>query len=372
MISFLSVFPPYRGGIARFSDYLYRHIAEYETINAFNFKKLYPDILFPGTTQFSEENTKGYGARVLHSYNPLSWNTTAKEIAENQPDWLLVSYWHPFFIPACNRIIKKLKKISPQTKTAAIAHNVKPHESFPFSKLLMKRFFELNDLVITLSEQTGQELTRLADANRHIQLFHPVYDTRPPAETEEELKKKYGFTSDDRIVLFFGLVRSYKGLDVLIDAVKQIDLNGHGIKVLVAGEFYDEKEKYSARIKPEQKQCFTILDRFVTQQEASEIFKLSDLLVLPYKTASQSGVLADALNFELPAVVSDHPGLTEFIRDDENGMIFENKNAGALAEKIQKYFSDEILRDSMRSELGKLKQELSWGNFTRKLLNELK
>jgi len=372
VISFLSVFPPYRGGIARFSDYLYQHIAGHETINAFNFKKLYPDLLFPGTTQFSKEGETGYGTRVLHSYNPLSWNSSAEQIAEDQPDWLLISYWHPFFIPACNRIIKKLKKISPQTKTAAIAHNVKPHESFPFSKLLMKRFFELNDLVVTLSQQTGQELSRLADIQHHIQLFHPVYDIRPPAEPKEELKKKYGFTPDERVVLFFGLVRSYKGLDILIDAMKKIDLNKYRIRILVAGEFYDEKEKYTASIQAGQKQNFTILDRFVTQQEASEIFKLSDLLVLPYKTASQSGVLADALNFELPAVVSNHPGLTEFIRDEKNGMIFENKNADALAAKIQKFFSDETLRDSMRSELGKLKQQLSWENFTLQLLNELK
>jgi len=351
---------------------MYQHITGYETINAFNFKKLYPGLLFPGTTQFSEEDTESYGTRVVHSYNPLNWNTSAKKIAESQPDWLLVSYWHPFFIPACNRIIKKLKKISPQTKTAAIAHNVKPHENFPFSKLLMKRFFELNDLVITLSKQTGQELTHLADIQHHIQLFHPVYDIPPPVEPKEELKKKYGFTPDDRIVLFFGLIRSYKGLDILIDAMKKIDLNEYRINVLVAGEFYDEKQKYTASIQAGQKQNFTILDRFVTQQEASEIFKLSDLLVLPYKTASQSGVWADALNFGLPAVVSNHPGLTEFIRDEKNGMIFENKNAGALAEKIEKYFSDETLRESMRSELGKLKQQLSWDNFTRKLLNELK
>lgn len=368
MIIFLSVFPPFRGGIARFSDYLYRNLQTAATVETVNFKKLYPPLLFPGTTQYDNKpDHAAYASALLHAYNPFNWRQTAREIAARKPDVLLLSYWHPFFIPAFSKVIRHVKKQRPHLKTVTIAHNVVPHERFPFSAALMKSFFGKNDTVITLSSQTEQEFEALGVKTKSVKLFHPVYESEYPIEDRTALRKKYGFKEDDRIILFFGLVREYKGLDVLIEALNGINLKQENIKVWIAGEFYDDKNKYISLIRPELLDSYTITDRFVTNRESAEIMSVADLLALPYKTASQSGVLADALNFTLPAVVSDHPGITEYLTDGVSGLIFENKNTSMLKDKINIFINNNNLQENIKLNLTVLKAQLSWKAFTEEL-----
>lgn len=372
MISFLSVFPPFRGGIARFSDYLYKNLGSVKEIDGVNFKTLYPKLLFPGTTQYEKPRVPSYAEEVMHSYNPLIWKKTAQRIANDKPKVLLISYWHPFFIPAFNSVIKRVKKISPSTKVVTIAHNVLPHESFPFSEKLMRSFFQNNDLVITLSSQTEQEFSSLDVSTKTEKLFHPIYETTLPPEPKESLREKYGFKSDDRIILFFGLIREYKGLDVLIKTLNNMDVVNNKFKPLIVGEFYDDKQKYIDIINPQHKDAYTIIDRFVSNKESAEVMSISDLLILPYKTASQSGVLADALNFNLPSIVSNHPGVTEYLKDGENGLIFESENIEMLQSKLTQYFENEGLQQKIRKNVTDLKDELSWKTFTLELDKYLK
>lgn len=367
MISFLSVFPPFRGGIARFSDYLYKNLGSVREIDAVNFKTLYPKLLFPGTTQYEEPRVPSYAGEVMHSYNPLIWKKTAQLIAKDKPEILLISYWHPFFIPGFNSVIKRVRKTSPSTKVVTIAHNVLPHESFPFSEKLMRSFFHNNDLVITLSSQTEQEFKTLDVNTKTVKLFHPIYETTLPTQPKEELRAKYGFKSNDQIILFFGLIRAYKGLDVLIKALNNIDIIKNKFKPLIVGEFYDDKQKYIDLINPHHKDAYTIIDRFVSNEESAEIMSISDLLVLPYKTASQSGVLADALNFNLPSIVSNHPGVTEYLKHGVNGLIFESENIEMLQHKLTQYFENEGLQQKIKENVTDLKGELSWKTFTLEL-----
>ncbi|MDX1672941.1 MAG: glycosyltransferase [Balneolaceae bacterium] len=370
MISFLSVFPPYRGGISTFSDYLYRHLSDHRVVNAYNFKTLYPDLLFPGKSQKREEEGESYAEPLLHSYNPLNWNRAARRIAKDQPDFLLYSHWHPFFSPAYSSVMKKLSVQSPSTRSVCIAHNILPHESFPFGKQLIRRMLNRTDKIVLLSGQTLGELHQLKVNIENRKLFHPVYTMQPTSRSRSELREAYGFQPGDRVLLFFGLIRKYKGLDLLIDALNQLDLEQLQIRPLIAGEFYDSKEDYIDRIRQDHRSLYTIVDRFVTDEELAEIFTLSDLLVLPYRSASQSGILANAIQFQLPVLVSDQPGLTEHIDHGKTGLIFESENVEALRSAIRQYI-ETIDTEKMRENLKQLKNELSWENFTGQLLGFL-
>ncbi|MEX0843878.1 MAG: glycosyltransferase [Balneolaceae bacterium] len=367
MISFISVFPPYRGGISNFSDYLYTHLSKSREVVPVNFKLLYPDILFPGATQFQENAVKEYAERQLHSCNPLNWNRTGKRIGLTSPDVLMFSYWHPFFIPAYNRIIKKVKKLSPTTKVCTIAHNVSPHEGFPFSEQLMKSFFGNNDLVVTLSNQTEKEFKKLDTSTECLKLFHPVYERAFPKQPVQKLREEYSLKNDEQVPLFFGLIREYKGLDILIKSLNKIDLKALKIRPFIVGEFYTDKNKYLDLINEDHKDQYVVIDRFVSQKEANEIFTLSDALILPYKSASQSGVFNDALNFNLPAIVSDKPGLIEHLTHKETGLIFESENVEELQNLLLDFFTNHQLRAQISSNLEHLKADLSWDNFTSKL-----
>lgn len=371
MIHFVSVFPPYRGGIARFSDYVYQHLRKNTGVAAYNFKKLYPGLLFPGASQFEEEPSEPYAKALLHSYNPLNWQSSGSSLARLKPDTLLFSYWHPFFIPAYKSLIKKVRKEHPEVKVATIIHNVNPHEGFPFSGSLMRSFFNANDLLITLSSQTGQELDELDIDTKRLALFHPYYEQVNDSYSSADLREKYGLLADEKVILFFGLVRSYKGLDLFIQALNGLDLKKRKVRPFIVGEFYEDKDRYLKLITPEHRAQYTILDRFVSQEEANEIFSLSDLLVLPYKTASQSGVFNDALNFNLPALVADHPGLTEHLEHRKTGLIFPKEDVQALRGQLDSYLAEEGLAKKIRANLEGLKQDLSWEKFCAKLRAEL-
>ncbi|MFY0685211.1 MAG: glycosyltransferase [Balneola sp.] len=371
MIIFLSVFPPYRGGIARFSDFLFRALSKDKEIKAYNFKALYPEFLFPGSTQYENEPSNKYSNRVVHSFNPFSWGQTGSELAKEKPESLIISYWHPFFIFAYAHILKKVRKNSSGTKIIVVAHNIIPHEKFPFSKNLMEWFFKKTDLVITLSEQTSSELSSLNADIENLKLFHPIYESDLPLMSELDLREKYGFDRDDNIVLFFGIIREYKGLDILIDALNKLALEDEKIKPLIVGEFYDDKNKYVNSINPEHKSQYTIIDRFVSAEESAELFSISDLLVLPYKSASQSGVLADALNFNLPCLVADHAGLTEHIEQGKDGLVFESENSPELSSKISGFFSNKSQQEIIKSNIRTKKDELSWEEFSNRLVKYL-
>lgn len=370
MISFLSVFPPYRGGIAKFSDSLYRQLNLQTEISPFSFKKLYPSLLFPGTSQTLEKGTQDYASRIFHPYQPLNWNKTADRILADNPDCILYSYWHPFFAPAYNKVLSRCKKKKPSLVTVGIAHNIMPHEYFPFKKYLTEKLLDKNDLTVLLSEQTEGDFLKLDTSSAYKKLFHPIYKLDKPSQNNAELRKKYGFEENDRIVLFLGLIRDYKGVDLLIEALNHIDLDSTNIKPFIVGEFYTNKAALLDDIKEEYRDLYTIKDEFVSDKAMGEILSISNLLVLPYKKASQSGVLANAIYFNLPSLVSDQPGLREHLIHGYNGLIFKANNARDLQNNIHTYF-EENLQKKLSRNLEPLKRDLSWEKFGHKLLQSI-
>ncbi|MAO63949.1 MAG: hypothetical protein CL666_02995 [Balneola sp.] len=371
MVSFVSVFPPYRGGIATFSDYLYRNLKDITQVEAFNFSHLYPSLLFPGKTQFdTTKMDSDYAQRVLHAWNPFNWKKAAEQILSPNPDQVIFSYWHPFFAPAFLKVIGHIQEKASATSIHILAHNVMPHENFPFGETLSGKLLNKADSVILLSQKSLEEASAL-DLNINISvLFHPVYEQSFPSDSKQELRKKYGFSQEDFIPLFFGLIRPYKGLDLFIEALNTLDLNMNNIKPLIAGEFYTEKEPLISNIREDHKEDYTIIDRFVSDHEMAELFTLSDILVMPYRSATQSGILANAINFHLPSIVTDLKGLTEHVEHKKNSWIISQNNTSELAEAIIS-LKNSALRSALKEALIPLKEELSWHSFSQQLLSEI-
>ncbi len=371
MISILSVFPPYRGGIANFSDYLYQNLQKQVDVTAFNYSYLYPPFLFPGKSQYiSDADGNDYAYRILHSYNPFNWANAANEILTSEPEVLIVCYWHPFFAPALLKVISQVKRKNPELPVYLLAHNVVPHETFPFGATLSKKLLTKADKLILLSQKSIDEAHKLNVSTDIIPLFHPVYEQRLPSLTQNELRTKHGFSNKDKIFLFFGLIRPYKGLDLLIEALNDLDLEKHRIRPLIVGEFYTDKSSLLSRIKTSHKHLYTIEDRFVSDEEMAEYFTLSDALVMPYRSASQSGILANAINFHLPTIVTNLKGLTEHVEHQNTAFIIQKEQVKELREAMLTFTNKDTL-NSIKKALIPLKKQLSWKTFTDRLLEEI-
>jgi len=362
VIAFQSVFPSFRGGISKFSDHLYRSLSKRYPVRAFNYKKLYPPLLFPGTTQLLEETEEPYAHPTLHAYNPLNWNAAYRRMIHAETQVYLYSHWHPFFAASQISILKEIKTRNPDVRIAGILHNVAPHERFPGQDVLTRRLFKLTDVPIVLSEQTDQEYRGLMSGKHARRLFHPVYEQSWPTESRDVIRARLGIKPDEVVVLFFGLVRQYKGLDVLVDALNLINLENTRIRPFVVGEFYIEPRTVLNRIKSDHLPYYEIVNRYVTDAEAATYLAASDVMVLPYRTASQSGVLSNALNFDLPVIVTDLPGLTELVQQGETGLVVDADNPVALARGLVR-ISTQINRDTMRKNVSRYRDHLSWGRF---------
>jgi len=368
VISFLSVFPPFRGGIADFSHYLYKELEKISTIRAYNYKNLYPDLLFPGKTQFAEENNADYAIPLLHSYNPLNWRHSTRILSKDNPDLFIYSHWHPFFAPSNSYILNHLKKLNPDIKIAGILHNVIPHENFPFQRTFLTSLFRKTDYPIVLSEKTLNEFRALNLPPAPHKLFHPVYDQPAPDKPRSALRTELNISDDETVVLFFGLVRKYKGLDILIDALNGLDLEELKIRPLIVGEFYVNQNELLGRIKADHKNRYIIIDRFITKHEVAKYLSISDVMVLPYRSASQSGILSNAINFKLPVIISNLPGLMEHVEENKTGLTFEKENVEDLRDKIKRFQSDN-LAPQFRPNLEYLRNKLTWKIFKDRLLD---
>jgi glycosyltransferase involved in cell wall biosynthesis len=370
VISFQSVFPSYRGGIARFSDQLYRSLIKKTPVTPYNYRALYPSILFPGTTQhvINHDLSQSIPTQpVVHAYNPFSWKSAARQMLEIDTKAYVYSHWHPFFAASQIRIIKELRRLSPRIEIAGIIHNVLPHEPFPLQNGLNRRLYHLTDHNIVLSEHSEQQFTKLMYGKRPVKLFHPVYEETWPDMPREELREKLGYRTNEMVVLFYGLIRPYKGLDILIDALNLINLEHTRIRPLIVGEFYMDADSILGRIRKEHLPYYEIMNRYVSDETAAQYLYASDVMVLPYRSASQSGVFSNALNFELPMIVSDVPGLTEHIHHGQNGRIFPPGNAVELAKELCTLSESDVLtgyREHMRA----LRERLSWQRFTSELM----
>lgn len=360
---------PYRGGLASFSDRLAMQFSsEGHDIEIFTFSLQYPKLLFPGKTQFTDGPPPSdlTVLRQVNSVNPVNWILTGLKIKKKKPDILLIRYWLPFMAP-CFGTIARIAKSNGHTKVICIFDNVVPHEKRPGDILLTKYFVKCVDGAIVMSSIVLNNLTVYSEKLRVKLIPHPLFDNYGlPVERNKALER-LNLSSGDSFLLFFGFIRAYKGLDLLIEAFSDKRLRGRNLKLIIAGEFYEDSAPYLSLVKKyELENDIIFFDHFISDSEVPLYFSIADLVVQPYKSATQSGVTQIAYYFEKPMLVTDVGGLREIVPDGKCGYVVKPES-DQIAEAIVDFFENNRKKEfteGVRSE----KQKFSWDRMTAAIL----
>jgi glycosyltransferase involved in cell wall biosynthesis len=359
---------PYRGGIAAFNERLAKelHNQGHEVI-IFNFKFQYPNFLFPGKQQFTDGPSPQdlEILRVVHSINPFNWLVVRQKIIKYRPDLIICGYWLPLMSPCFSSVLHGLKS---KIRVIGILHNVKPHESrigdHLFTKVFLKRLNEAVVLSNAVELDLKEEFPEWNGSRRR--LFHPIYDHFGELIPEELAKSALGLSEDKRYILFFGFVRKYKGLDLLIQAFKTANLP-EDVELIIAGEFYDERTKYIQLIDDlNQKKNIHLFEGYIPENKVGQFFSAASCAALPYRHATQSGITQIAIHFLLPVISTRVGGIDEYISDEVNGILCEPE-VESIQLALEEFFQDEGIH-KMREGQELKKNELSWDRFTLELI----
>ena len=363
--AFLSAFPPFRGGISRFSAELVTELRRTHVVEAFTFTRQYPGLLFPGTSQYDTDAPDTVHARrVLDSIGPLSWPRTAHVMAAGKPDVAVLRYWMPFFGPALGTVAKGLRKRG--VKVISIVDNAVPHEPRFFDRPFTDYFLKHNDGLIALSERVRADLLALRPGARTALLPHPLYDHFGTPLPMAEPRRQLGIADDRKVSLFFGFIRDYKGLDLLIDALAKLPPDH---VLIIAGEPYGDMAKYHAAIaRHGLRERVVDRIRYIADAEVPLFFSAADVVVLPYRSATQSGITAIAYHFGVPVIATDVGGLKEAVEDGRTGIIVPRPDADAIAGAIAR-FHTEGRATAYRARIAERREELSWKRFAEGLVD---
>ena len=358
-IAILSCFHPYRGGIAQFNACIYEELGRDNEVRAFNFKRQYPKILFPGKTQYvtpEDEAVPVESTAVLDTIRPSTWAKTAKLIRRWQPDLLVLRYWMSWFAPSLGYVSRHVG-----CKSIAILDNVTPHEPHFFDKPLSKYFLKGCSGYITMTESVAEDLVSLVPDARYKILPHPVYSHFGERMKREEACSSLGLDPEKKTLLFFGLIREYKGLDILLEAFRGL---GEDYQLLVAGEPYGAFDKYQRILDSlPGKDRVKVFPRYIRDSEVKLYFSAADVSVLPYRTATQSGISAASYHFDVPLIVTDVGGLRETIGDRGTGLVAPVADPEDVRKEIVRYFEDASIAPACREAIKKEKERLSWNRF---------
>lgn len=366
-IAVLSCFHPYRGGIAQFNANLFLELGKDHDVRAFNFKRQYPDFLFPGQTQYVTPEDKAVpieSTALLDTVNPFSYARTAKAIRAWDPDVLVLRYWMTFFAPSLGYVARHMSK---RCKVVAILDNVIPHEQHFFDKMFTKYFLGGVDGCITLCSEVANDLFDIRKDLPHLTLPHPVYTQFGNPIPREKACLKLGLDPDKKTLLFFGLIRDYKGLDILIQA---FDLLDDSYQLVIAGEPYGSFDKYHILLDSNSgKDRIHLFLNYIRDDEVGYYFSAADAAVLPYRSATQSGISNVANHFTLPQIVTDVGGLKETIGERGTGIVCNECAPESVAGAIKLYFSDPTIRQDIADGIRRENEKLCWPHFAKELTN---
>lgn len=334
---------PYRGGNSLYIQYLYRELIKEFDVSIYNYKLLYPSILFPGTTQFDKSTqpmNPPPSRRLVNSINPFNWIKVARLLKKEKADLIVFDWWHPFF-SFCHFTISKLISSAYKNKILFITENFLSHESLFFEKTLTRFGLSNASYFMALSSTVEADLKSTFPSKKIFQSQLPVfgcYDLNPDFNSEK-FKMQLGYQTGNKILLFFGYVRKYKGLHVLIESMPEILTKIPEARLLVVGEFYDSEENYTNLITQLQlNDKIKIINRFIPNEEIGNYYSICDLVVLPYLSATQSGVLNVAYGFNKPAIVTKVGGLTDSMENEKTGIIVESGSTKSLADGVARFF----------------------------------
>ena len=335
-------------------------------VTIYTFSLQYPGFLFPGTTQFSDEVApEGLNIKVsINSINPFNWIKIGTRIKKENPDIIVVRYWLPFMGPCLGTILRIAKK-NKHCKVVCIADNVIPHERRPGDHTFTKYFVKPVDAFITMSQKVMDDLKKFKITKPKKYVPHPLYDNFGEKVSKKEAREKIKVNNEELIILFFGFIRKYKGLDILLDAMKILKASSHSPssnlpspKLLIAGEFYDDSKPYDEQIKLlDINDSLILRTGFIPNNEVKYYLCAADVVVQPYRNATQSGVTPLAYHFEVPMIVTNVGGLPAMVPDGKVGLVAE-PSAVSIAAKIKEYFQkgEQFFLPNLKEE----KKKYSW------------
>jgi glycosyltransferase involved in cell wall biosynthesis len=366
-VVYLSTFYPYRGGIAQFNALLFRAMEKHHEMHAVTFKRQYPNMLFPGKTQYVTQDDIADpvpAVRKLDSVNPLSYWTTAKYLRKQAPDLVLTKYWMTFFGPSLGFVLGRQSRF---TKRIAVLDNVIPHEKRFFDNAFNRYFLRRNDGFIAMTEKVKEDLLSYVPHAKCVVIPHPVYNQFGTKVTREEALNQLnlGHLKDRKILLFFGIIRDYKGLDLLLEVMAALPKEYH---LILAGESYGSFDGYAQQIEELSigDRCH-VFQRYISDGEVPWFFSAADVCMLTYKSATQSGITGIAQHFELPMIATQVGGLAETIQHGKTGLICSDRSPKSIADSVITYF-EEGMRTSMSMELARENKNNTWEGFADKLL----
>lgn len=359
---------PLRGGLATFDELFCRAFnAQGHHCEIVSYSLQYPGFLFPGSTQYDTSGKAPEGIKIhtlINSVNPFSWLKTAAFIKKYQPDFVVFRFWIPFMGPALGTIARLIRKKG--IKVLAITDNVIPHEKRPCDTAFTKYFIKSCDGFITMSKAVLQDLESFTKTPHRRFLLHPLYTSFGSKLPKAEARKKLGIAEDAKVILFFGLIRKYKGLDILLEAMADARIKTLGIQLLIAGEFYEDRTYYDEIIKKHQLENNVILHAgFVATEDVKTYFSATDLVTLTYRSATQSGVTQVAFHFEKPVLVTNVGGLSEIIPNGICGYVVEFDKT-QIADAIVDFY-EQHREEAYTEGMSREKKKYDWSIFVEKV-----
>lgn len=356
---------PLRGGIASSSERLAQELqSDGFSVKLISYTLQYPSFLFPGKTQFTDDPAPGglTIAALINTVNPFNWWKVGRRLAREAPDLVIFRYWLPFMGP-CLGAIARLIRFNGRTRCVALADNIIPHEKRPGDRLFTQYFCSAMDGFIAMSKSVQEDIGQFAHKQQPTELIpHPIYDNYGDSVSRQTALQHLGLSQDVAYLLFFGFIRDYKGLDLLLRAMVEPALKKLNLQLIVAGEYYGNEETYKALIAG-----LGIADRlvmrtdYISNEEVRYYFSAADLVVQPYKTATQSGISQLAYHFEKPMVITNVGGLPEIVPHGEAGYVVDPTPA-AIADAVADFFENNRSAALSRGvALGK--KRFSWANM---------
>ncbi|GAA4384901.1 glycosyltransferase [Hymenobacter koreensis] len=360
---------PLRGGLATYNERLARAFREAgDEVRLVTFSLQYPGFLFPGETQFSTEpGPTDLDIDVsINSVNPLTWLSVGRRLRQERPDLVIFRFWLPFMGPALGTIAH-LVRGNGHTRVVAITDNVIPHEKRPGDRPLTRYFLSACHGFVTMSRSVLADLRRLRFRQPAQYQPHPLYDNFGPIRPQEQALRALQLDPQCRYLLFFGFIRAYKGLDVLLEAFADKRLVQLPLKLIVAGEYYEDAAPYEALIRQHNLESRLVrATDFIPNERVADYFCAADLIVQPYKTATQSGVSQIAYHFERPMLVTDVGGLAELIPDGEVGYVVQ-PSPQAIADALVDFASHPERQAQFEEGTRHYKQQFSWAEMVKAL-----
>ena len=359
---------PLRGGPAQFNENLCLELnKEGHDAQIISYKLQYPNFLFPGSSQFEKSGSAPLGIKIhtiLNTINPFNWLMVARFIRKQKPDFILFRYWLPFFGPCLGTIGKLVKS---HTKVLALTDNIIPHEKRIGDHIFTKYFVKNCDGFIAMSKVVLNDLSIFTQNLNKAYSPHPMYENYGDPISIDLARKKLNLNPHDKIILFFGLIRHYKGLDILLEALAAPEIKNQGVKLLIAGEFYDDKNFYLQLIKKLNLQdCVIVHDKFIPNDEVRDYFCAANLVAQTYRNATNSGVTMVGYFYEKPMLVTNVGGLSEIVPNEFCGYVVEN-NCALISEKVVDFFANNRENEFVKNvKIEKKKYE--WTEFINSLL----